>query len=462
MNQSRVRSSFRLIVVRFLICVAIIAIGGASMWALASMRQEPAEAIRTERAVPVEVLMAQPEDVQVIISEHGVVRPRSIVRIAPEVSGVVVAVHPRLDAGEMIPAGELLFQIDPRDYEAGVASAEANTALLTTQAERVRTEFANDRARLETITRTRNLAREEFDRIHELYHQDEVGTRSMVDSAERAYNQAKDAQDQMQQALAVYPIRIREIESQIRASEAALQQARTALERTRVVAPFDGRIKEFTVQLGQFVSPGSPVLTLSDDSILEISVPVDSRMARQWMRFNGEVQANEGSAWFSRLENAPVTIRWTEDSEGHAWIGRLDRVERFDDQTRTLTVAVRITGAEAQTPRAGTMPLVEGMFCRVDIPGRMLERVVALPHWAVSYTGTVFVAGEDNRLRTVPVEVAHKQGDFVYVADGIAPGDAVVVTRMIDPLENTLLDVTLAGELEAVDIELHAASGAAS
>jgi multidrug efflux system membrane fusion protein len=451
----------RQFIVRFAICMAILAGGAGSMWALASMRQEPAEAVRMERPVPVEAILAEPEDVQVIISEHGVVRPRHIVRVVPEVSGVVMAVHPRLDAGEVIPAGELLFEIDPRDYEAGVASAEANLALLRTQVERVRTEYANDRARLETITRSRELARNEFDRLHSLYHEDEVGTRSQVDGAERAYNQAKDAADQMQQALAVYPIRIREIESQARAAEASLQQARTALERTRVLAPFDARIKELSVQRGQFVAPGNPVLTLADDSILEISVPIDSRMARRWMRFNGEVQAGAGAAWFTALEDMPCTIRWTEDPDGHVWTGRLDRVERFDEQTRTLTVAVRIGGDEAQSPRIGAMPLVEGMFCRVEIPGRMLERVVPLPHWAVSYTNTVFIAGPDSRLRTVPVEVAHKQGDFAYVSEGIAPGDSVIVTRLIDPLENTLLDVSFAEPAAPIDIEFATAVDAA-
>lgn len=450
----------RQFVVVFAVCAAILVAGIVVMLLLASMRQEPAEAVRAERPVPVEVVLAELEDVQVVITEHGVVRPRTIVRIVPEVSGVVTAVHPRLDAGEVIPEGELLFEIDPRDYEAGVASAEANLALLRTQVERVRAEYANDRARLETISRSRDLARQEFDRLHALFHEDEVGTRSQVDGAERAYNQAKDAVDQLQQALSVYPIRIREIESQVRAAAAALQQAETALERTRVAAPFDARIKEFSVRTGQFVGPGTPVLTLADDSVLEISAPVDSRMARRWMRFNGEDQSGEGAAWFSRLENAPVTIRWTEDPEGHVWTGRLDRVERFDEQTRTLTVAVRINGGEAQSPVAGAMPLVEGMFCRVEIPGRIMERVVALPQWAVSYTNTVFVAGDDDRLRTVPVEVAHKQGDFAYVSEGISPGDAVIITRLIDPLENTLLDVSIAGSPDPVDFELPLAAEA--
>ncbi len=87
------------------------------------------------------------------------------------------------------------------------------------------------------------------------------------------------------------------------------------------------------------------------------------------------------------------------------------------------------------------MPLVEGMFCSVKIPGRTLNNVFRLPRQAVSFENTVHLA-IDNRLKTVPVKVARMEGENVYVYGGLNADDMVVTTRLIDPLENVLLEIT--------------------
>ena len=76
----------------------------------------------------------------------------------------------------------------------------------------------------------------------------------------------------------------------------------------------------------------------------------------------------------------------------------------FDPKTRTLTAAVRVSAKNALS--GDGLPLVEGMFCRVEIPGRILEQVVRLPRWAVSYEGNAYVV-RDQRLHTTRVRVAH-------------------------------------------------------
>ena len=113
----------------------------------------------------------------------------------------------------------------------------------------------------------------------------------------------------------------------------------------------------------------------------------------------------------------------------------------FDQQTRTLTVAVRIDSNEATENDVKGLPVVEGMFCSVDIPGKTLNNIYRLPSWAVSYKNTVYKI-QDSRLTTVPVTVARVEADTVIVSDGLQPEDLVVSTRLADPLENTLLEVT--------------------
>ena len=440
MNEIRLHITAGNVFKRIVICAAILLLGTVGMAALTSMRKPPAEAKPTERTLKVEVQRAEARDVAVSISGYGEVHVLNEVSIAPEVSGRVVHVHPRLDVGEVIGAGEVLFALDARNYQAALDEARSSVAQLESTIARLRRQDTLDRQRLVNLDRSRDLARSEFERLRTLFSEHNVGTRSAVDGAERTFNAAGDQADQMAQALALYPLQIREAESRLAAAGAGLALARANLARCRVTAPFAGRVKLAAVEIGQFVAPGQAVVTLADDRELEIQVSLDSRDARRWLRFDGR-PSGAATAWFNGLRDESVPIRWTEDTEDHPWYGRLHRVVAFDQQTRTLKVAVRIGADAALSQDSARLPLVEGMFCRVEIPGRTLKGVVALPRWAVSMQGTAYVA-RAGRLKTVPVDVVRAEGDRVYVAGGLTPGDLVITTRLIDPLENALLEIT--------------------
>jgi catabolite regulation protein CreA len=66
----------------------------------------------------------------------------------------------------------------------------------------------------------------------------------------------------------------------------------------------------------------------------------------------------------------------------------------------------------------------------------------------VSFENTAYVSA-DSRLKTVTVQVERVQGEEVFVSSGLTAGDVAVVTRLIDPLENTLLELTFADEQES-------------
>ena len=80
------------------------------------------------------------------------------------------------------------------------------------------------------------------------------------------------------------------------------------------------------------------------------------------------------------------------------------------------------------------------MFCSVDIPGKTLENVYRVLRWAVSFENTVYVSIDD-RLKTVPVEIARSQGEDSLIAGGLNPGDRVIITRLVDPMENSKLTI---------------------
>jgi len=426
------RVLFRVIMVSAIIFVGIVIAGG-----FMSLRRPPPQMPIPEPTLQVEVLDAKPENVPVSITGYGEVKALNEVSIAPEVSGKVMKIHPRLEAGEVISKAEVIFQIDTRDYEAAFVEATATVTQMESSLERMKRQYDIDRERLKTIQRTCELSRQQYERVKKLFEEDKVGTQSGVDQAEQTYNNATDQQEQMAKAVELYPLQIKESESSLLSAKSRMETAKIRLERCTVKAPFDGRIKSVSIEKGQYVSPGMGVITLADDSVLEIQVPLDSRDASKWLPFDDNSN-NTLNAWVKGLKKVKCKIRWTESKSADYWKGTLNRVVKFDEQTRTVTVAIRIEGKDALSINHGSLPLIEGMFCSVEIPGKILENVYRVPRWAVSFENTVYVA-IDNKLKTIPVEIARSQGEESYISEGLKPGDRVIITRLIDPIENTKL-----------------------
>ncbi len=400
----------------------------------------PAEAKKEdpEKTIRVEVRAVQLEDVPVVMTGYGAVHAFKAVQIAPEVSGKITETHPQLVAGGIIAEGDTLFAIDPRSFETQVADARALLAQQERGIERLRAEWDNARRQLETLEQKLALDQGQLERLQKL-QEEGIASAIDVDQANQAYLTTLNQRDEVGRGLDVYPIRIGEMQAALESAQANLDMAQMNLERTRVVAPFDARVRSVDIEQDQFVTAGNQVLELVDDSVLEVSVPLDSRDARQWLRFD-DTKPLPGTAWFAELDHVSCKIQWTEESDDHTWEGTLNRVEAFDPDSRTLTLAVRIEGEQALSKDPVRFPLVDGMFCRIEIPGRTMRDVYRVAQSAVSFENTVFISVE-NRLKTVPVEVARVQDEVVFVGGGLNPGDLVVTTRLVNPLENSLLEI---------------------
>ena len=394
MSEKETKVDRSTVIIRVIACVLILAIGVAGLKILKSRKKPPAHGAVKERPLKVEAQSVSFSNVPVLIEAHGQLRSIRMVEIAAEVAGSVVEVHPRLQRGEVIDKGELLFAIDDRDY---------------------RSEYESNKTRLTILKRDKELTAKELARVRSLFEKSKVGTKAGVEKAEQAANSSADRFAQVKQAMT---------------------RAEINLERCRVVAPFTCRITDKKIETGQYVAPGKMVLGLADDSILELEVPLDSSDAFQWLQFADNRAAT--AAWFAKIKPVQCEVIWTEEATNRA-IGILNRVSFFDEQTRTVKVVLNIDARQFQEQQAA-MPLVAGMFCKVLIPGGSMQQVVELPRWAVSFENTVYVI-RDGRLVTVPVVVARVQDNKSYISKGLKDGEQVVTTRLVNPLERSLVKV---------------------
>ncbi len=378
------------VLLRIILCVLILVGGFIGMKKMKDMKKPPHKVERKEPALPVEVVRVQAAKAPVIISGYGEIVSRTEVTLPAEVAGRITFAHKKLQAGVVIAKGEILYKINEQDFRLNLETAQA---------------------RLKSLSRDLELARKEYQRVSNLYKKKKVGTQSSVEKGEQSVNA---------------------ISNQIIPVQESIAQAKLQLGRCVIRAPFTGRVTELHIDQDEYVTPGKDLLTLTDDSDLEVQVSLDSRDVVDWLRFAPRKQQDR--SWFGLPEKAGCTVSWTENESIKAE-GGLDRVVRFDPRTRSLTVAVRL-----QPNPSSTFPLVQGMFCRVDIEGRSLDRVFLLPRSAVSFEQTVYVA-EGNRLRTRKVEVARVEGGIAFTTNGLEQGEQVIITRLENPLENSLINV---------------------
>ena len=359
--------------------ILVVAVGLAAL--LVSMAPEPA---RTEP--PPQIPFAQTGRVAagsgaIPVYGAGTVRPSAEIDVAPQVGGRVVWVDPGFQSGGRVKAGQALFRIEEADYLHRVQEAEANLA-----ARRVALLEEEERAA---------IARDQY----QLY---------------------SERQGSASSAPAASPLTLRE--PQLEAARAALErdQARLAdaelsLSRTRVTAPFDGFVRDESVDVGQILAPGQSVGRLFAADAVEVVVPVSDADAALipglW-----ELAPGDGDRRVAARVVAPSR------RGSHAWEGYVDRGEAaLDARTRTIDVIVRVTDPFP----AGVHPLLVGAFVEVEIEGLALDDYFKVPRAALQPGDEVWTV-KDGVVSIVPVRVLQRADDRVFVTGGLEGGGTVV------------------------------------
>ena len=328
------------------------------------------------------------ERIQLEVHAQGTVEPRTEIDLVAEVSGRVTAVSPKLAAGAFFEAGDVLLEIDARDYE--LAVDRARTARTRAAAE---AELASARhARLEKLAA------------------DGVSSTAALDDARAAARVA---------------------DAVLAESETALVQARRELERTRIVAPFAGRVREQRVDHGQFVADGHAAARVYAVDYVEIRLPMLDRDAAF------VALPVDGSADGPRVE-----LTGTYLGREHTWHGRIVRTEgQIDPNTRMIHAVARVEdpyGRRNASTRPGDVPaLPVGLFVEARILGRAVDDVVRVPRVALHDRAQVAVVDRDDRLRVRHVEVVQRQREHVIVAGGLQPGDRVCTSPPGRVIEGT-------------------------
>ena len=422
------RAAFRILFSRATVSVVLIlsALGGSLVVYrfLASFKQPPPEREVTEKTWNIEVYDVERHDLIEVISSFGTARPDREVVVAAQVSGEIVATHPDLRIGRAVvasgvevgksgkslrTAGDVLVYIDPRAWQERVIQARSRIDEGAAEVVRLEQEQANTERLLRKAREDYSAKQKAYARVEQALAR-EAATENQLNEAELELRQYEDAVLQHDAKSRILPLRLKSARLTLGTLGAALKLAELDLQNTTVKPPFDGVLSDVMVELGQIVQAGTPLVRLTDLSIVEIPVPLP---LSDFLKIEPEVAAGR----FPQ-----VSLSETETAEPR-WTGRVVRVApEADERTRTVQVFVRVDNEESQSP------LLPGSFVHARIEGPMLEDSMVVPRDAV-IDGRVYVAGESG-VEQRQVTAGLTLESLVVIEQGLAAGEEVILTNL--------------------------------
>jgi RND family efflux transporter MFP subunit len=349
----------------------------------------------TEKAVLVDTIEARVTSLNFTVDSQGTVRPRTETTLVSEVSGKIVSVAPEFVAGGFFRKGDVLLQIDPSDYQAGLKRAEAA--------------LASRKAKLADETARSEQALKDWKNMGKQGEPSELGMRK----------------PQMADAKA-----------NVSAAEADVQKARRDLERTRITVPYDGLVRQKAVDIGQYVSPGTRLgITFAIDSA-EVRLPL-TYSDLDYLELPSETEVQNKDKSFP-----PVTLSTKRSGRTSQWQARIIRTEGVVDETSRVIYAVaQVIDPYGVLGKSHQQELKIGTFVNAEIQGLPANDVVVLPRFVLRPDNTILIANDDNELEILPVTVLRAEPKKVYLSQGV-PGGARVVTTILDaPVPGTRLNI---------------------
>ena len=340
------------------------------------IKLKPEAEFQEPKIIPqlVETMVAYPSEVSAKISSQGTIRPEHEIFITSELSGKVAWVSESFLDGAGFRTGDTLMKIEKRDYE---------LALISTESSLFQAKLALEREEAES-----NLASIEWKRVGK-------GDASSLTLRE----------PQLAQARAV-----------LAAAEAAYEQSKRNLERTSIIAPFDGRVRKKMVDLGTNLIPGARVADIYATASFEVRLPI----ADKDIPFLGIPLDGTSINSTNRPDVKLSTSYGGDDLEINGSIVRSE--SEIDLKTRMISVIATIPISKSNTR------FKVGMFVNAEIKGSSFPGVTVVPRSAVKDDMIWVVI--DQKLRRKSVEVIRYEKDFAFISNGLNKNDRILITRL--------------------------------
>ncbi|EIC20487.1 efflux RND transporter periplasmic adaptor subunit [Thiorhodovibrio frisius] len=251
----------------FLLPVLIIAVAlGLFRFLKATKPEQPPPKVQ-ERVWRVAVEAVKPQALAPELMLYGQVETPDLLKLTASANAWVERVGVR--DGQLVTKGEVLIQLDPRDFEPRIDQARAEIAELKASIESENNRQQSDQLALEQEQQLLDLAGQSVERQQRLKTQ-KVGAEQSLDEAMQQQAQQALSVSNRKMSIADHPNRLRGLQAKLASAQARLDQLELEYERASLSAPYDGVIANVEVTAGDQVSRGEVLLMLYARSSLEV------------------------------------------------------------------------------------------------------------------------------------------------------------------------------------------------
>ena len=420
-----------------ILAVLVLAIGGGVTKWLIDNRPELETVTPPAPRRFVRTILLRKQDKTFWVKGFGTVRPKTELSVVPEVLGKVVERSPGFRTGGFIRKGGLLFQIDSVDYKLAIERRKAEIAQLKADMARLRQEEKNHQADLNIAERHMELVTQEIKRNRKLRTQGVISSGQYDQSQQNFLRQERTVQS-IKNVLTLLPVQLRQKRAALEANRSELKRAILQLSRTKIVAPFDARVRETSLDVGDFASAGKSVGRIYDVSVLEVPVSLPVEDVRWTFRRIREVSFPRSQEEVKPFFPA-ARVSWSQFGKKFEWKGRVSLVDAgLDESTRTLTLIVEIPEPMKNWMPGEHPPLFVGMFVEVEIEGVTMPDVYVIPRAALRERDHVYLL-DDGRLRIQKVQVIRKDQDGVVIKNGVNESSRIILSPIPAPVSGMKL-----------------------
>ena len=386
-------------ILMYIMPVLILVAGGGAFALLDAAKPEPEKKTEEPRPLSVYIEPVNKADISLLVSSEGEVRPRTQVTIVAQVAGRVVSVSSEFTEGGVVKPGATLLQIEDTDYKLALAQAQSAVA------------------------------------------EAEVGIQEAEAGADVARKQLRDARNAS--PLALKKPQVARARALLVSAQSALSQAELNLSRTKISLPFRGRLSEKNVNVGQYVSPGTPIGQAFSTDYVEVRLPLDDTQLASLDLPIGFIAARD--------QVIKVNLSATVAGKVQLWEGRLVRLDAsIDSQTRTLYGQVEVASPYAENVSQFKMPLAVGLYVNAEIEGRSIANATVISREGLRAGNRVFVVNSEGKLEIRNVSVVHSSPKEAVIDAGIEANDRVIISSIRNPIPGmalTAIDQSGAGAL---------------
>ncbi|RBP51126.1 efflux RND transporter periplasmic adaptor subunit [Arenicella xantha] len=330
---------------------------------------------------------------RVKIKSYGSIRPRTETSLFSQVSGQITYIDENLRQGSFFKKGDVLLEVDDRDYAYDVKISEANLA----SAQQVLSE---------------ELAQS---KQAELDWQRLGNTTPPTDLVLR--------KPQLQAA-----------RSALASAEAAVAKAKLNLARTKVIAPYSGRVLEKLVDVGQFVNGSTQVARIFASDYLEVRLPI----AGSDLKFIDLPETYHDAREVSQTISAEIFSSLSENAQ--PWLSKVVRSESaIDENSRQLNVVAQIDDPFGSQNK-GRVQLKIGEYVTAEIQGKTLPNAIVVPYTAIYQDSYVYVVENGVVIRRA-VTVLWKDETQAIIGSGLSAGDRLVTTALGQVASGTKVNI---------------------